>query len=142
MRAGRCDRAQSRATSMRCRWAGIAILPTTLAPAVAFDDKGFCVAAQQLAIAADKDIGIWIDRVTRNAGMVVACDQKKITFTRFTYSAPAAMTDQWRAAKVSEWNAAECNSLLWKEAIDNGWTIVLDIAAADGSRATFNAQCK
>jgi hypothetical protein len=127
---------------MKLLRAAIAILPATMASAFAFDDKHFCGAVQQLAIAAETDVGIWIDRVTRNAGMAVACDKKKITFTRFTYSASATMTDQWKAAKVSEWNAAQCNSLLWKEAIDNGWTIVLDIATADGGRATFNAQCK
>ena len=57
-----------------------------MAPALALDDKEFCVSAQQLAIAAEKDVGVWIDRVTRNAGMVVSCDRKTVQFTRFTYS--------------------------------------------------------
>ena len=114
----------------------------TLTPALAFDDKQFCVAAQQLAVAADKDIGIWIDRVTRNAGMSVACDRKLVEFTRFTYIGSPSMTADWKAARSSEWNAAHCNSLLWKEAIDNGWAVVLNIATADGGRATFKAQCR
>ena len=63
-------------TSMRLPCAAIAMLSATLAPALAFDDKQFCVAAQQVAIAAERDIGIWIDRVTRNAGLSVACDKK------------------------------------------------------------------
>ena len=33
-----------------------------VAPALALDDKDFCVSAQQLAIAAEKDVGVWIDR--------------------------------------------------------------------------------
>ena len=126
---------------MRLLCAAIAILPN-LAPALAFDDKQFCVAVQQLAIATEKDIGIWIDRVTRNAGMSVACERKVAEFTRFTYIASASMTADWEAARSSEWNAAHCNSLLWKEAIDNGWAVVLNIATADGGRATFKAQCR
>ena len=54
--------------------------PATLSPALPFEDLQFCVAAQQLAVAADKDIGIWVDRVTRNAGMSVACDRKLVEF--------------------------------------------------------------
>ena len=96
----------------------------------------------QLAVAADKDIGIWIDRVTRNAGMSVACDRKLVEFTRFTYVGSPSMTADWKAARSSEWNAAHCNNLLWKEAIDNGWAVVLNIATADGGRATFKAQCR
>ena len=69
-------------------------------------------------------------------------DRKMITFTWFTYNSSASMTDQWKAAKVSEWNSIHCGSQLWREAIDHGWAIVLDVGTADGGRATFNAQCK
>jgi len=102
----------------------------------------FCAAARQIAIAADKDVGIWIDRVTRNAGMMVACDKKAVEFTRFTYLPAASMTDQWKAAKAWDWNSLRCNSELWREAIDNGWSTVLNVVTADGGRATFKAQCR
>jgi hypothetical protein len=137
----RC-RCWRRAASMRLLAAGMAILLATLSPALPFEDLQFCVAAQQLAVAADKDVGIWIDRVTRNAGMSVACDSKLVEFTRFAYIGSPAMTADWKAARSSEWNAAHCNSLLWKEAIDNGWAVVLNVATADGGRATFKAQCR
>ena len=127
---------------MRPGWAAIVILPTVLAPALAFDDKQFCAAAQQLAIAAEGDIGVWIDRVTRNAGMAVACDRRMVEFTRFTYVASAAMTEHWKADRAKEWSSAQCNSVLWREAIDNGWAITLTVAAADGGRAIFKAQCR
>jgi hypothetical protein len=127
---------------MKLVWAAIAILSTTLAPAIAFDDAHFCVAAQQLAIAADKDVGIWIDRQTRNAGTVVTCDKKLVEFTRFTYIASASMTNDWKAAKAADWNATQCNSPVWREAIGNGWTVALNLAAADGGRAVFKAQCR
>src|SRR6516162_2994623 len=45
------------------------------APATALDDRDICVLAEQLALAAERDVGIWIDRQTRNAGMVVSCQQ-------------------------------------------------------------------
>ena len=127
---------------MRPRWTLTAILPIMLAPAFAFDDQHFCAAARQIAIAADKDVGIWIDRVTRNAGMMVACDRKVVEFTRFTYLPAASMTDQWKAAKAWDWNSLRCNSELWREAIDNGWSTVLNVVTADGGRATFKAQCR
>jgi hypothetical protein len=127
---------------MRPGWAAIVVLPIVLAPALAFDDKQFCAATQQVAIAAEGDIGVWIDRVTRNAGVAVACDRKTVEFTRFTYIASASMTELWKADKAKEWNSAQCNSVLWREAIDNGWAITLTVAAADGGRATFKAQCR
>jgi hypothetical protein len=60
-------------------------------PVLAFDDKGFCVAVQQLVHAAEKDIEVRIDRVTRNAGMVVACDRKVIEFRRRPSNVRSAM---------------------------------------------------
>ena len=132
----------ARSPSMTLRWVAIAIPLATLTHALAFDDKQFCVAAQQLAIAAEKDVGIWIDRLTRSAGMAVRCDRRVVDVTRFTYIASASMTAEWRAARSSEWNTTQCSSSIWKEAIDNGWAIVLNIATADGGRATFEAQCR
>lgn len=119
----------------------IAILSATTAPALAFDDRQFCVAVQQIAIAAEKDIGIWIDRTTRNAGISVACDTKVVQFTRFSYSAEASMTAHWKSSRSAEWNTTQCKSALWREAIGNGWTVVLVVATADGGRASFKAQC-
>lgn len=52
---------------------------TSPAPPLAFDDREFCVAARLFALAASTDIGLWIDRTTRNAGMVVCCDTSKLS---------------------------------------------------------------
>jgi hypothetical protein len=131
-----------RTRSARPLRAAVSILLAALAPAHAFDDKQFCISAEQLAKAAEKDIGIWIDRVTRNAGMVVVCPNKVVEFTRFSYIGSASLTADWRAAKSSEWNTAQCTSMVWKEAINSGWSIVLSITTADGGRATFKAQCR
>ena len=127
---------------MTLRPIAIAALLGASTPSVAFDDGSFCVAAQQLAIAAEKDIGIWVDRVTRNAGMRVVCDRKVVESTRFTYLPSSSMTEHWKAAKASEWNASQCSSALWREAIDNGWTVLLQVASPDGGRATLKAQCQ
>jgi hypothetical protein len=112
-----------------------------MAPALALDDKEFCVSAQQLAIAAEKDVGVWIDRLTRNAGMVVSCDRKTIQFTRFTYAPSASMDDAWKASKAADWNAVHCSSRIWNEAIANGWKIVLSQTAADGGQVRITAEC-
>ena len=112
-----------------------------LAPALAFDDREFCVAAQQFALAQTRDIGLWIDRTTRNAGMVVACDTKVVEFKRFTYAPSASMTESWKERKAAEWNATHCNNPIWNDAIRNGWKVALTVTAADGSHVSLAAQC-
>jgi hypothetical protein len=119
----------------------LAALAIGVSPAWALDDREFCVSAQQLALAAEKDVGVWIDRQTRNAGMVVACDKKTVQFTRFTYAPSASMNEAWKERKAADWNAVHCNSAIWKGAIANGWKIVLSQTAADGGQATITAQC-
>ena len=117
------------------------LLLTTAAPAFAFEDREFCVVARQFAIAAEKDIGIWIDRVTRNAGMAVSCDRKTVEFTRFTYASSAAMDQAWKERKGVDWNAIHCGSAVWNEAIRNGWKIVLSQTSADGGKVLIAAEC-
>jgi hypothetical protein len=114
---------------------------TEATPASAVDDKELCVSAQQLALAYEKDVGVWIDRQTRNAGMRVICETKTVQFTRFTYAPSASMDEAWKERKAADWNAVHCNSAVWKEAIANGWKIVLSQTAADGGRTTITAQC-
>jgi hypothetical protein len=113
----------------------------TATPASAFEDREFCVVARQLAIAAEKDIGVWIDRTTRNAGMAVSCDRKTVEFTRFTYAPSASMDQAWKARKTADWNAVHCASPVWNEAIRNGWKVVQSVNAADGGRVLIAAQC-
>jgi hypothetical protein len=132
-------------THPRCLLALAAVAPASLTPlalALAFDDREFCVAAEQFALAANKDIGVWIDRVTRNAGMVVSCNTKMVEFKRFTYAPPASMSGSWKERKAEEWNARHCNSPIWTEAIRNGWKIVLSLTAADGGHVSLTARCR
>jgi hypothetical protein len=120
---------------------GVLLLTTGATSALALDDGDYCVLAQQLAIAAEKDIGIWIDRMTRNAGMVVSCDRRIVEYRRFTYSSAASMTDAWKARMGADWSRMHCGSAIWKDAIGRGWKITLSETAADGTSVTFTAQC-
>lgn len=120
----------------------LALSLVPLAPAIAFDDSDFCVAARQLAVAADGDIGVWVDRVTRSAGVVVSCDRKVVEFRRFTYTPTAAMDGAWKERKAAEWNGTHCASRLWSQAIRNEWKVALSLTAADGGHLSLNAQCK
>jgi hypothetical protein len=129
----------------RCVLGVVALFALSLlprAPAVAFDDADFCVAAKQLAVAADGDVGVWVDRKTRNAGMDVSCDRKTIVFRRFTYTPTAAMDGAWKARKEAEWNGRQCTSRLWTQAVRNEWKIVLSVTAFDGGNVSLNATCK
>ena len=119
----------------------VAILALAPMPASAFDDREFCVAAQQIAMAAEKDVGLWIDRVTRSAGMLVSCDRKLVEFKRFTYASAASMNDAWRERNAAEWNATHCKSPIWGDAISNGWKIILVVTATDGRQITLSTRC-
>jgi hypothetical protein len=110
-------------------------------PVCAFTDAEFCTAVKQVAIAAEKDVGLWLDRVTRNGGMSVSCERKVVEFKRFTYAPSASMTGAWKESKAAEWNKSECASAVWGEAIRNKWRIVLSVTSADGGQAVFTAQC-
>jgi hypothetical protein len=112
-----------------------------VAPALALEDRDICVLAQQLAAAAEKDIGIWIDRATRNAGMRVSCATRTIEYRRFTYTLSAAMTEAWKTRKADDWNATHCGSPIWRDAILGGWRIILNETAADGGQVQFTARC-
>ena len=121
--------------------AAAAILSPALGPALAFDQREFCVAAQQIAIAAEKDVGLWIDRVTRNAGIEVSCERRSVQFQRFTYAPLASMNEASRARNAAEWNATHCNNPIWADAIHNGWKIALVVKSADGRQVTLSTQC-
>lgn len=114
----------------------------TAAPATAFEDEDFCTTAKQLAAAAEGDVGVWLDRRTRNAGIRVACDRKLVEFLRFTYSPSSAMDGAWKAAKAAEWNGMQCASPLWADAIGNDWKVALSVTAADGGNVVLHAKCK
>ena len=120
---------------------GALLLMIDVTPVSALDDGDYCVLARQLALAVEKDIGIWIDRSTRNAGMQVSCDRRIIEYRRFTYSPSASMTDAWKARKGADWNRTHCDSAIWRDAIGRGWKIVLSETAADGASVTFTARC-
>ena len=110
-------------------------------PARAFDDADFCAAVKQFAIAAEKDVGLWVDRVTRNGGMSFSCERKLVEFKRFTYAPSASMNGAWKERKAAEWSASECGSQVWGDAIRNRWKIVLSVTSADGGQVRFTAQC-
>ena len=110
--------------------------------ALAVDDKATCVAARQLALAAEKDVGLWVDKVTRNAGMSVSCERKRIEFTRFTYMRSSSMDDAWTQRKAADWSATYCANPVWSEALQSGWRIVLSVTAADGGRVAVDAKCR
>ena len=119
----------------------VAVSSTASAPALAFDDRAFCVAAEQLALAATKDIGLWIDRLTRNAGMVVSCGARVVEFNR-TYAPSVSRSADWKERKAEEWSVAHCTNPIWSDAIQNGWKINLTLSAADGSSVSLSARCK
>jgi hypothetical protein len=115
---------------------------TPRVPALAFDDSEFCVAAQQFTVAENKDVGLWIDRTTRNAGMTVTCETRTVEFKRFTYALSSSMSSAWKEHKAAEWNARHCNNPIWSAAIRSGWKILLTTTSIDRKSASIIAECK
>jgi hypothetical protein len=136
------DRSRARLRSTRTGVLALGCLLIGSAAASALDDRDFCVVAQQLAVAAEKDIGVWIDRVTRSAGMLVLCERKTVQFTRFTYAPSASMNDTWKQSKTADWSATHCSSPVWGEAVRGGWKIVLSQTSADGGQVSITAECR
>ena len=126
----------------RCLLAAAVISFTPRVPALAFDDSEFCQAAQQFAVAENRDVGLWIDRTTRNAGMTVTCETKVVEFKRFTYALSSSMSDAWKERKAAEWNARHCNNPVWSDAIRSGWKILFTTTSVDRKSASIIAECK
>ena len=124
------------------RWVTAGLLSAASTPCLAFDDREFCAAIQQLAVAAERDVGLWIDRATRNAGIAVYCDRKLVEFKRFTYAPSTSMDQAWRERAAEQWNANHCSNPVWADAIRNDWRIALVTTAADGVQATTSAHCR
>jgi hypothetical protein len=121
----------------------VAALPLIVSiPAHAFDERAFCVAARQIALAENKDKGVWIDRTTRNDGMTVSCQSRTVLFHRFFNTHSAAMDEPWQRSKAEEWSAAHCSNPIWAEAIQSGWMIGAAYVAGDGVRVSVWARCK
>jgi hypothetical protein len=118
-----------------------AVILTPQAPALSFDDGEFCVAAQQLALAANNDVDLWLDRVTRNDGVSVSCEKRLVEFKRSVRGTGTSLDQSWRERKGGEWNDTHCHNRIWSEAILNGWNIAASFTASDGARVTIRAHC-
>ena len=81
-----------------------------LAPAAAFDDHDFCVTARQMASAAEGDVGTWLDRSTRNAGVYVSCETRAVEFRRFTYEPASSMDAAWKSRTGQTWSGAKART--------------------------------
>jgi len=100
------------------------------------------VAAQQVAAAMEQDVGVWLDRTTRNAGMAVSCERKQVEFKRFSYAPSAAMNATWKERVAAGWSADYCSRPLWLEAAQNGWKLTLSVWSSDGGHVTLVAECR
>src|SRR6476620_659650 len=115
---------------------------SSMASAFAFDEKAFCAAAEQFAFAANQDIGLWLDRTTRNGGMVVICEKRLIEVRRFTSARSDTVNESWKRREQQAFSATHCNNPIWQDAIASGWRVTLTVTAADGARVSIGARCE
>jgi hypothetical protein len=116
-------------------------LPLIPSPALPFDQDEFCVAVTHVARRMDARRGKWLDRSTRHDGVEVDCESKTLEAKRFINADPDAMREGWEARKESEWDAAYCNHEPWRDAIDNGWSIISTLTFSTGQQISFVAEC-
>ena len=112
------------------------------APALPFDQDEFCDAVTNVARRMNARRGKWLDRSTRHDGVEFDCASKTLEAKRFLNTNPDAMREGWEARKQRAWNAAYCDDDSWREAIDNGWSIISTLTFRAGQRVSFVAECE
>lgn len=118
------------------------VLSASGAEVVALDNEQFCRAMTEIARLGKSEVGRWLDRNTRDDGVDVLCAIRTINYKRFVAHGPGALGAGWRERKQAEWSSTACNSVLLRDAIDNGWIITSTITAATGERVLVIATCK
>jgi hypothetical protein len=127
---------------MRTNTIPIAITLTLMpAPALPFDQDEFCVAVTDVAQRMNARSGKWLDRSTRHDGVEVDCESKTKEAKRLLNIDPDAMREGWEARKQRRWNATYCNHESWREAIDNGWSIISTLTFRTRQQISFVAEC-
>ena len=128
---------------MRASTIPIAItLTLTPLPALPFDQDEFCVAVTEVAHRMNARKGRWLDRSTRHDGVELDCEAKTLEAKRFMNADPDEMREGWEARKEREWNARYCSDASWREAIDNGWSIISTLIFRTGEQVSFVAECQ
>src|SRR5262249_11228287 len=110
-------------------------------PSYGFDHEEFCAALTDITRRMNAHKGRWLDRSTRHDGVELDCDSKKLEVRRFLNTDPGAMREGWEQRKAREWNAVYCNDEAYREAIDNGWSIISTLTFRTGEQASFDAEC-
>jgi hypothetical protein len=110
-------------------------------PALPFDQEQFCTAVTDIAHRMNARKGRWLDRSTRHDGVVLDCEAKTLEVKRFLNADPAEMRHGWEARKQRQWKARYCTDESWREAIDNGWTIISTLTFRTGEQLSFVAEC-
>jgi len=119
------------------------VVALTLVPlqASAFDQDEFCATVTDIAQRMNARADRWVDRSTRYDGVKVDCGSKTLEAKRFLKADPADMRTGWETRKERAWNAAYCNNQEWREAIDNGWSIISTLTFRTGASFSFVAEC-
>ena len=111
-------------------------------PALPFDQDEFCDSVTEVAQRMNARRGRWLDRSTRQDGVMVECEAKTLEAKRFVNANPDDMREGWENRKQRQWNAAYCKHVSWREAIDNGWSIISTLTFRNGEQAVFVAECE
>jgi hypothetical protein len=111
-------------------------------PALPFDQDEFCIAVTDIAHRMNARKGRWLDRATRLDGVELDCEAKTFEANRFVNADPDDMRQGWEERKEREWNDRYCNDEAWREAIDNGWSIISTLTFRTEEQVSFVADCR
>jgi hypothetical protein len=110
-------------------------------PAIAFNEDEFCTTVTDIARRMHARAGRWLDRSTRHDGVEVDCGLKTLEAKRFLKADPDDMREGWEVRKQRDWNVTYCNNEGWREAIDDGWSVISTITFRTGETVSFVAEC-
>jgi hypothetical protein len=111
-------------------------------PASSHDDgdKAFCLMLTHRAVRANAEAGRWLDRVTRDDGVVIECDDQTIEFRRFISVEPRVLGEDWEERKEREWKIDQCRNPQSRAAMQKGWTIRAAYTTATGEKVSISAE--
>ena len=111
-------------------------------PVLPFDHEEFCAAVTDIADRVNARKGRWLDPSTRHDGVELDCGSKTLDTKRFVNADPEQMREGWERRKERQWNAHYCSDDAWREAIDNGWSIISTLMFRSGEQVSFIAECQ
>lgn len=119
-----------------------AILCLVIVPSArAYDEPTFCAEMQETAKTHNATKSTWIDRLTKSDDMTVNCKKKRVVSKQKVTAATSDLKDEAMQNLQKDWNDNFCPDEHFRNAIKNGWSMVMNLTFNDGKTIDLTAEC-